>query len=166
MTWTLTKVERKPWTPQPGQSRDPEIGLLLQAVTMEFIEIDSNGGPTGKTRSYTEPNVSDVTDEGIAKLARSQMRQLEKISAVATGQVSDLSNIRALVSPAPVAQPIATATDVQRDAIVVLLRTRVSHLRTIELGLASATDADVVDTKKALDDAMTADRALVLSLIG
>jgi hypothetical protein len=133
MTWTLTNVTRAPHS-------DKKLALLLQSVTMEFTEFDSNGVATGKTRTYTEPNVSDVSDEGIARLARDQMRQLEKIAQTPTGAV-DLNTIRALVSP-PVVDP--TPQELALQAFHVK-RARLGDLRALVVdGVLDDTDAEYV----------------------
>ncbi len=112
MTWTLTKVTRAPNT-------NPQLARLLMSVTMEFANFDTNGISTD-THTYTEPNVSDVSDAGVARLARDQMRQLEVISGTTPGAVPDLTGIKAFLigpqlAPAIIAALRAAADFTQTD---------------------------------------------------
>lgn len=109
MTWTLASVT----VAKNANAQFPQLANLVRTVTFVFNDINSDGVVQG-THSYTEPNVSDVSAAGLAKLARDQLAQLQKISdsesgPYAVGVVADISPLTTLINAPPVLSPAVVA---------------------------------------------------------
>lgn len=158
MTWHLSKVIRNSHQNYPQ---------LMMSVTMEFQNLDDNGIVIDK-RTYIEPNVSLVTDEGIARLAKNQLDQLQLIASTPIGEVTDLTSIKSIINPPP---PPAITPDEQlaqkkRDNVIALLKKRSALAQAVEAGAIAADDNSIVDVQTALDAAYKDDPDLMLSLLG
>lgn len=176
MVWTLTKAERldrvfsveeKKRFDKSAQAR---LSRLQCSARFTYLEIDANGVtvPGQQPHVYFEPVVSECSDEGLARLGRDHLAQLNKVTGLERGAVDVASLVAPSAPPDKTQEQIDAdaAVAAKRDEIVGALQRRISHLKAIELGILSADDPSVSETKAQLDAAMQTDAGLVLSLIG
>lgn len=173
-TWILQDpggVEIRKFAPASNQPAG--LANLIRTVVMTFVQLDDAGMPSGADpHVYTEPIVHDVSDVGIARLVRDQLRQLNVIEASSIGVVADLSPIKALVTP-PVPEPPTAeeqaelaAADAKRASVLQDLQKQRQLAAAVDLGLLREDDVDVLKATEKLKAAIADDASLVLSVLG
>lgn len=176
MVWTLTKAERldRVFSAEEKRRFDKSTQTRLRRLQcgakFTYLEIDENGVtvPGQEPHVYFEPIVTECSDQGLAKLARDHLTQLNKIADLDLGAVEIAHLVTPPAAPAPTQAELDADAEVaaKRANVGAALSARIAHLKAIELGLLASDDASVVDTKAKLDAMMEEDPATVLGFLG
>lgn len=139
--WTLTKVTR-----------------IAKSALMQSVEFTFTNDTDGMEHRYVEPNVSDVSDAGLANLARNQLRQLNLVASVPPGD-GDVAAINALISPTQPGPPKIDPDAEKRAAYLADIQTRDKLLKLVP------DDPEIAAINAKLDAALKdeTERAILLS---